>query len=62
MTDLELKAIKEKVAADAKVIFDKQNSELQSQVEEKVNAAFEKLVKVFNRLARECLLRTRLPK
>jgi hypothetical protein len=45
MTDLELKAIKEKVAADAKVIFDKQNSELQSQVEEKVNAAFEKLGK-----------------
>jgi hypothetical protein len=45
MTDLELKAIKDKVAADAKVAFEKQNSELQSQVEEKVNAAFEKLTK-----------------
>lgn len=45
LTKDELKEIKEKVSSDAAGIFEKQNSELQGKVEEKVNAAFEKLEK-----------------
>lgn len=45
MTAEELQAVREKVAADAKLLFEKQDSTLKSSVDEKVNAAFEKLEK-----------------
>lgn len=45
LTAEELKAIKDKVTSDAAAVFEKQNTELQGKVDEKVNAAFEKLEK-----------------